>query len=143
MDELDRGNDRRNDVSRERTNARLLGYEAELDRLSRTISSSAHESTMRLDLGVERYFMIIRAYDLKQQPEPGGMRRPVWTLHANMGTPGQNFTTAINLMGPAASDYFGRDIQEMQTVRPKTRHGSVTLGPLEIKGTVPDPAKGK
>jgi hypothetical protein len=144
MDELDRGNDRRSDVSRERTNARLLGYEAELNRLSRdTISSSEHEATMRMDLGGERYFIILRAYDLKQKPEPGGMRQPVWTLHANMGSPGQNFTTAINLMGNAASNYFGRDSQEMKTVRPKTRQGNVTLGPLEIKGTVPDPAKDK
>ena len=144
MDELDRGNDRRSDVLRERTNARLLGYDAELNRLSRdTIFSTEHEAAMRMDLGGERYFIILRAYDLKQPPEAGGQRQPVWTLHANMGTPGQNFTTAINLMGNAAGDYFGRDSQEMQTVRPKSREGKVTLGPLEIKGTVADPAKGR
>lgn len=118
------------------SNAQLLGYALELNRLGKRPFFSAEEGTLLSDLGNERYFVIVKAFDLRAGVAPGRKNRAVWTLHVNIRSPGQNFTTALNLMGPAAANFFGRTTDGVMTVRPKERQGQVTLGELVILGEV-------
>jgi len=118
------------------SNAQLLGYALELNRLGKRAFSSTEEGTLLSDLGSERYFVIVKAYDLHAPVEPGRKNRALWTLHVNIRSPGQNFVTALNLMGPAAAHYFGRTTDGVMTLRPKERRGQVTLGELVIIGEV-------
>lgn len=113
-------------------NAQLLGYRDELFRLARANPmGGTTESTLRADLLAERYFIIVSAYDLTAPPK-GAQRRPVWKIHLNISSPGNNFATAMERMGLAGADYFGRTSDGIPTVRTKGRHGSVRLGELII-----------
>ncbi len=116
------------------SNAQLLGYTKDLRRFSLTIAPSTEEYTLRANLEEERYFVIVKAYDLREFAESGRRRRPVWTLFANVRSPGNNFATALGLMGASASSYFGRETNGVQTVEPKPQTGTVLLGPLIILG---------
>ena len=91
---------------------------------------------MKSDLNSERYFIIVKAYDLKEPRMPGTSWRPVWTLHLNMRSPGQNFGKALSRMSNVAVTFAGRNVAEMTTVRPNENRGVVTLGPLKIIGYV-------
>ena len=71
------------------------------------------------------------------------MRRPVLTLHLNIRSPGQNFTTALAHMGNVAVDYFGRNTDSVETARPHERTGTVTLHDVKILGEVADPDRAK
>jgi hypothetical protein len=118
------------------SNAALLGYTTQLRRLSRMAFMSTTERTMRHDLETERYFIIVKAFDLKTPPEPGTRAKPVWTLHLNMRSPGQNFRTALANMSRVAVEFAGRSTTEMTTVDPRERTGRVELGPLKVIGYV-------
>ena len=118
------------------SNAQLLGYALELNRLGKRPFFSAEEGTLMSDLGNERYFVIVKAFDLHAPAEPGRKNRALWTLHVNIRSPGQNFASALSLMGPAAAHYFGRTSDGVMTVRPKERQGQVTLRELVIIGEV-------
>jgi hypothetical protein len=96
------------------------------------VFSSAEEITLRSDLNSERYFIILKAYDLKETLNPGQKRRAVWTTHLNMRSPGRNFPSALRLMGNVGTDFFGRATDMVATARPKLREGRVILGPLVI-----------
>jgi hypothetical protein len=118
------------------SNAQLLGYALELNRLGKKPLFSAEEGTLMSDLGNQRYFVIVKAFDLRAPAEPGRKNRALWTLHVNIRSPGQNFVTALNLMGPAAAHYFGRTSDGVMTVRPKERQGQVILREMVIIGEV-------
>lgn len=117
-------------------NAQLLGYTQQLRRLQTSALSSTTEATLRGDLASERYFIIIKAYDLHDKVEPGHKRRSVWTLHLNTRSPGNNFPAALKKMGAVAVDYFGRNSDGVETAHPVIRTGTVTLAPIVILGTV-------
>ena len=84
----------------------------------------------------ERYFVIVKAYDLHTKPEPGRARRAVWSLYVNIRSPGHNFPGALNLMGIAATNYFGRTTDGVQTLKTKIREGTVNIPPFVILGEV-------
>ena len=113
-------------------NAKLLGYTKSLKQYEQRVFGSAEETTLRSDLSTERYFVILKAYDLKAPLAPGEKRRSVWTAHLNMRSPGSNFSTALKRMGLVGADYFGRSTATVETQRPKVREGRVILGPLVI-----------
>lgn len=113
-------------------NAKLLGYTKSLKQYEQRIFGSAEETTLRSDLSTERYFVILKAYDLKAPLAPGEKRRAVWTAHLNMRSPGNNFSTALKRMGLVGADYFGRTTATVETQRPKVKEGRVILGPLVI-----------
>lgn len=113
-------------------NAKLLGYTKSLKQYEQRIFGSAEEYTLRSDLSTERYFVILKAYDLKKPLTPGEKRRAVWTAHLNMRSPGSNFSTALKRMGLVGADYFGRSTATVETQRPKVKEGRVILGPLII-----------
>lgn len=113
-------------------NAKLLGYSRSLKAQEDRVFSSTEETMLRSDLATERYFIILKAYDLKAPLAPGEKRRAVWTAHLNMRAPGKNFPTALRQMGNAAAAYLGRSTTDVVTERPKVREGRVILGPLII-----------
>lgn len=113
-------------------NVKLLGYGGHLRRLAERPFQSTTEATLRDDLSSERYFIILRAYDLHDLKN----RKPrvVWTLHLNTRSPGHNFSEAISLMGHVAVNYFGRESDGVVTVPPKLPEGKVELGEIKILG---------
>lgn len=113
-------------------NAKLLGYTKSLKQYEQRAFGSAEETTLRSDLTTERYFVILKAYDLKAPLAPGEKRRAVWSAHLNMRSPGNNFGTALKRMGLVGADYFGRSTATVETQRPKVKEGRVILGPLVI-----------
>ncbi|AOS45917.1 hypothetical protein Verru16b_03008 [Lacunisphaera limnophila] len=118
--------------SRERSNVTLLGYAEELHRLGRGSWTSELERSLRFDLNSERYFIIIKAYELKRQTASVLRNRPVWTMHLNIRSPGNNFQTALDRMGRAVALFAGQNQPEAKTVRPRLTPGTVTLAPLVI-----------
>jgi len=143
FEQLDQNAARIENDFRAATNAQLLGYVRDLRRAEKSAFLGTAEATLRSDLASERYFIIIKAYDLKDPQPAGHARRAVWTLYLNMRSPGQNFTTALSRMGNVAVDYFGRSTDSVVTARPHERTGTVTLGPLTIVGEVPDLVRAK
>jgi hypothetical protein len=123
-------------ISNDLTSARgvqLLGYTQELRRYERQMVSPAEEYTLRLDLTQMRYFIILRAYDLHALTA-ADRARPVWTLHLNMSSPGNDFVTAVDRMSVAAVNFVGRSTENVATVLPTVPEGKVTIGPLVILG---------
>lgn len=112
--------------------AQLLGYTKELNQLSRGSGTTAEEYTLRTDLRQERYFIILKAYDLRSPATPGQPRRSVWTMHLNMSSPGNNFEGAVARMSFAAVNYLGRTTDHVATIVPKQPETKVEIGPLTI-----------
>jgi hypothetical protein len=108
--------------------AQLLGYTKALRELSTHSGVTATEETLRSDLESERYFIIIKAYSLHDKPPPGLAQKAVWTLHMNMRAPGINFQTALDRMSVTAVDFFGRTTDDVKTVSPGMRKGTVEVG---------------
>jgi Pyruvate/2-oxoacid:ferredoxin oxidoreductase gamma subunit len=118
-----------------RSNVALLGYGSELTRLGRDRwGNDPLERTLRADLESERYFIIVKAYDLKETVPAGRTRRAVWTLHLNMSSPGNNFRTALAQMSATAVNFVGRSTDTVRTVRPHQREGTVKIAPFVILG---------
>lgn len=128
-DDLDRD-------ARASSNAQLLGYTQELRRFSNGAKVTEEEATLRANLEEERYFIIIKAYDFQRKLSLGPKNRPLWTLHLNMRSPGQNFKTAMTCMSNVAADYFGRKMDGLKVGRPGVKEGTVKLAPLIIIGEV-------
>lgn len=115
------------------SSAQLLGYTKTLRRYGAGVVSSAEEYSLRLDLSQMRYFIILRAYDLHASTA-AARSSPVWTLHLNVSSAGNNFDMAIDRMCVAAVNYVGRSTDGVNTVRQPLREGRVTIGPLVILG---------
>jgi len=116
------------------TNAQLLGYTGALRALGTTLGPSTDEATLRFDLVGERYFIILKAYSLRQKIAAGQPRRAVWTLHLNMRSPGTNFREARDRMSVTAADFFGRLTDAIQTVHSRPRDGRVEVGTPVVVG---------
>jgi hypothetical protein len=109
----------------------LLGYSRFLDRPT----LDADKALFYSDVSQERYFIILKAYDL-HAATPAARSRAVWTLHLNISSPGNNFQTAVDRMSVAAVDFFGRSTDKVETVRPPLRDGKVEIGPVVSHGEV-------
>lgn len=116
------------------SNVALLGYGRDLSRLSKDIWGSEEEKMLRYDLATERYFIILKAYDLHAHAS-AGRRKPVWTLHLNISSPGNSFRSSVKLMGAAAVNFIGRSTESVTLVRPAPpREGKVEIGePMIIR----------
>ena len=111
--------------------AQLLGYVRWDQRQYAT--TSAERDTLLRDIHQERYFIILRAYDL-HAPTAAGRSRAIWTVWLNMSSPGNNFQTALDRMSAVAADCVGRTTDRVETVRPPPREGKVEIGPLVSHG---------
>lgn len=118
--------------SRESSNVTLLGYADELHRLGKRSWTTELERSLRYDLNTERYFIIIKAYELKKKTSSVLANRPVWTMHINIRSPGNNFQTALDRMSRVAALFAGQTTVEAKTVRARVTTGTVTLAPLVI-----------
>jgi hypothetical protein len=116
--------------------ARLLGYTDEIHRLSKKAWSGTKDEILNFHLNNERYFITLIAYDLKGERAPGHSRRPVWSLHLNISSPGNNFQTALDRISAVAPSFAGRTTDGMESIRPKARQGTVTIAPFVILGDV-------
>ncbi len=132
MEQLERVTDAMSMEGAMTRSAQLLGYTNALQRYSQRETSSAEEESLRLDLTQLRYFIVLRAYDLhgRTREERG---RPVWTLHLNVSSAGNNFQTALDRMSTVAADYLGRTTDRVETVR-SVPEGKVTIGPVTSHG---------
>jgi hypothetical protein len=136
FDRLDQLTDELGQQMRRGDNVTLLGYADDLHRLGKRAWTGELERSLRHDLNTERYFVIVRAYDLKGRVPSVPKNRPVWTMHLNISSPGNNFHTAMARMSVAAARFAGDNTGEPETVRITGREttGTVTLGPLIILG---------
>lgn len=135
FDRLEQISERAAGEMRQGDNLRLLGYAEELHRMRQASPfASAAEETLRHDLLAERYFIIVCAYDLRAAA--GSARRPVWKMHLNISSPGNNFRTAMARMSSATVSLIGRSSDGVMTVRPTQREGKVQIAPLIILGEV-------
>jgi hypothetical protein len=139
MDRLNQLTDHITKSTSRESNMSLLGYNETMHRLGKQMWSDAAERILSHDLEDERYFIIVNAYDLKDKV--GGSARPVWKMHLNISSPGNNFSTALNRMSQVAGSYAGRNTGTVVSVRPTTREGKVTLAPMVIIGEVKPPSK--
>ena len=113
--------------------ARLLGYTETLNKLGREPNFTTKQYTLEHDLHTERYFIIVRAYDLHAEPREA-RSRPVWTLHLNISSPGNNFKTAMASMSEAGAALFGHNTDGVTTVIPHVPKGHVEMHDLIIVG---------
>lgn len=120
--------------------AGLLGYRRSLAKYGQSPRYSAEQYTLLSDLRGERYFVIVRAYDLRAEKK-FERSQPLWSLYLNVSSPGNNFVDAIALMSEAAAPHFGRNTGDVSTVRRKIREGHVELGEMIIVGEAKSPAK--
>jgi len=97
--------------------SRLLGYGETLLKLSQSPRYTDEQYTLENDLRSERYFIIVRAYDLHASTR-SERSRPVWVLHLNTSSPGNNFKTALAAMSEAGARLFGRNTDGVATIRP-------------------------
>jgi hypothetical protein len=126
-------------LSLERSNrdlAQLLGYTDVLRKLRSRTVSGVEEQSLQSDLSKERYFIIVRAYELRT-PTSVRPRRPVWTLHMNVSSPGNNFRTAMTQMSHVAPSFVGRTSDNAEAVRVRAPTPKVHLGDAIILGMTP------
>jgi hypothetical protein len=122
-----------NNMSNQASNARILQLLGYTRFLRNPAMLSAEAGSLASDLCQERYFIILRAYDL-HAPTAAGRSRAIWTVWLNMSSPGNNFQTALDRMSAVAADYVGRTTDRVETVRPPPREGKVEIGPLVSHG---------
>ena len=115
--------------------AGLLGYSDALRNHRRGLAADEDETTLRYDLTKERYFIILRAYEMRPKKKLNPPK-PVWTLHLNVSSPGNNFRTAMEHMSTASINFVGRTTDRVATVKPKQLEGKVVLGePIILEQT--------
>lgn len=114
--------------------ATLLGYQEEIHKLGKRAYADAKNDIINFHLTNERYFITLMAYDLKKAAGSNQRHRPVWTLHLNISSPGNNFSTALDRISTVAGQFAGRSTDGLQNVRPAAREGTVRLAPLIIIG---------
>ena len=113
--------------------ARLLGYTETLNKLRQSALYTDAQYTLEYDMRSERYFVIVRAYDL-HAAKRHERNRPVWTIHLNTASPGNNFKTAMVAMSEAGAKLFGHNTDGVATVRTKAPKGHVELHDIVIIG---------
>jgi hypothetical protein len=96
-------------------NAQLTGYlsefrKAEYESLGLASGMSDEDRRLREDLGSERYFVILMAYDytsLRDEKRLGTKPTLLWSTHISISAVGRNFTEALPAMGRVGAGYFG------------------------------------
>lgn len=120
-------------------NAELLGFTEALMRERRRPSArglTTREEQMRDDLMEERYFVILTAWDNQALVQDQNARL-LWSTRFSMRATGKNFTEALPALTRAASGYFGRQLDDLKTVRTHLGEGDVEMSEIEILGTEP------
>jgi len=142
-----RQNDEQSAQSYAGMNARLLGYTAILAKAEAQSwvhpdgGVSAAVETRLSELNQERYFVILLAYDYQKilrdraaKGLPPARPKPVWSLRMNMQADGNNFRQALPEMSQVAADYFGKQLDDLQTLRVSvgSTKSSVHIGETKV-----------
>lgn len=101
-----------------RQNAELLGYRQALDRAERKYFPGEDERTMKTELVEGRYFVVLMAWDYARLRETKE-RRLRWVTRMSVRAAGHNFQGAMPALVNQATEYFGR--QQDDLVRVRTR----------------------
>jgi hypothetical protein len=92
-------------------NARLLGYQDELERTDTIAQYSAggiYRGDLIADVEEDRYFVILVACDFRAATKEKKIR-PLWSMRFNTAARGKNFEKTLPTMASFAARYFGED----------------------------------
>jgi hypothetical protein len=123
-------------------NAKLLGYDSELKKAQYQAlgmpwgaskgASQVSEDVFGEDIfnDMERYFVILEAYDLNsiKGGRTGVKPKLLWSVHYSITALGYNFTTALPAMSKVAGNFFGRQTNGLLLNAGKVPEGRVELG---------------
>ncbi len=107
--------------------AQLLGLEEAFS--SRTSTQDAYD--LQTMLNEERYFIILMAYDYPLFKE--GELKLHWSTRYSIRTIGQSFEQAFQDMNFVAADFFGKNLQGINSKR-VTDDSRVDIGEIEVLG---------
>lgn len=114
------------------SNRHSEGYKAQLLGMERAYSdkiSSTEAYELKSMLAEERYFIVLMAYDYPAFKK--GEAKLMWSTRYSIRTLGQTFGEAIQDMNFIAADYFGQNLQGLQTKR-VTDDSRVKMGEIEV-----------
>ncbi len=120
-------------------NAKLLGYQASLEKEYKRAIPGENERTMKSELAEERYFAVLLAYDynaMKRDKKP----RLVWVTHMSVRSPGNNFAEAMPMMVHIAANTFGKTLDGLQRTRANP-NASVDIGTPNVIGPTEEQKK--
>lgn len=123
-------------------NAALLGYKRSLDGESNKMFVSTDELTMRSELQEERYYVVLVAYDYPYMKK-NKQKKICWVTHISVRSPGNNFTVAVPEMARAGSDWFGKNMDQLERIETKIRSGRVDVGEPQVIPAAGEAAKPK
>jgi hypothetical protein len=123
-----------------RQNARLLGYNVDLDKEGRHPFGSTSELTMRSELSEERYFIIVMAYDYRAIREKTP-KEVLWIARLSLPARGNNFAEALPALSRVGADYFGQRKTSLHRVRTEVGSGraETVIGELQVVEDPPPP----
>jgi len=122
-------------------NAALLGYTHSLDKLSTRIIGTGDEIELRHELGEERYFVVLLAYDYEQLRQTKKARL-LWITRLSIRSPGNNFTEALPMLALAGAQSYGHNLDDMQRVRVHDLPGGeVKMPEMKVLGAEEKPAR--
>lgn len=111
------------------SNARLLGYERQLQKRN---LSYEDEFDLRTDLEEDRYFIIVMAYDCQKLLNEKEFVLQ-WSTRFSVRSPGTNFEEAHFALGRAAAPFFGKQLDGLERARvPFGKNVEVSIGELEV-----------
>jgi hypothetical protein len=117
-------------------NAHLLGYGQQLSQRQAKASTntvSVDEMNLFQNLGDERYFVILMAYDYRTMKK--GVRPTLlWSTRFSMQGPGNKFTTALPIMSHVAANFFGHADGVKNVTVDRIPEGKVELGKPSVVG---------
>jgi hypothetical protein len=117
-------------------NAHLLGFGQQLSQRQAQASAnhvSVDEMNLLQNLGDERYFVILMAYDYRTMKK-GVRPKLLWSTRFSMQGPGNKFTTALPIMSRVAADYFGHSTGVKSVTISRMPEGKVEVGTPTVVG---------
>ena len=122
-----------------RPTATLLGFGDVLNRDASRAFSTEEARTVNAMLDEDRYFIVLAAYDIKNQNEGEAPQR-LWVARLSTRSAGTNFTSAVEQLGEVGSNYFGENVPDLAIERApvKSQRAEVEIGtPIVVE----DPRK--
>jgi hypothetical protein len=117
-------------------NAHLLGYGQQLSQRQAKASTNTvtnDEYQLLMNLGDERYFVILMAYDFRTMKK-GVRPKLLWSTRFSMQGPGNRFTSALPVMSHVAASYFGHADGVKNVNVPRVPDGKVEVGKPTVVG---------
>ena len=112
-----------------RPTATLLGFSDVLNRDASRPFTSEEARTVKAMLDEDRYFIVLAAYDVKNQ-RPGEAPQRLWVARLSTRAAGTNFTQAVDKLGEVGSNYFGENVPDLAVERApaKSQRAEVEIG---------------